>query len=107
MRYERKPNYVYTESPERRSLIEQEVQAALDAGLAAELVTETPLPFPVSCAFRLENQAQFHPRKYLLPLAGSIDGDGSQVLELTRVLDVKKRAGRKSSPIAAPSPLAT
>ena len=90
--FERKPNYVYAESPERRPAVEQEVQAALRAGLSAELVTETPLPFPVSCAFRLENQAQFHPRKYLLPLAGAIDGDGSHVLELTRVLDVEAKS---------------
>ncbi len=86
--FERKANYVYCESPDERQQVEQEVEAARKAGLAGELVEETPLPYPVECAFRLDDQAQFHPRKYLLPLAQFVDGDGSHVLELTRVVDV-------------------
>ncbi len=86
--FERKANYVYCESADERARIEQEVEAAREAGLAAKLVEETPLPYAVECAFRLDDQAQFHPRKYLLPLAEKIDGDGSRVLELTRVLGV-------------------
>jgi glycine/D-amino acid oxidase-like deaminating enzyme/nitrite reductase/ring-hydroxylating ferredoxin subunit len=87
--FERKTNYVYAESPDERSQIEGEVEAAQRAGLAASLVEETPLPYPVECAFRLDDQAQFHPRKYLLPLAQALVGDGSHVFEETRVLDVK------------------
>ena len=87
--FERRPNYVYAESPDERSAVEAEVEAARRAGLAAELVVETPLPYPIECAFRLPNQAQFHPRKYLLALAEEVEGDGSHVLELTRVLDVE------------------
>jgi glycine/D-amino acid oxidase-like deaminating enzyme/nitrite reductase/ring-hydroxylating ferredoxin subunit len=86
---ERKANYVYAESSDERPKIEGEVEAARRAGLAAELVEQTALPYPVECAFRLASQAQFHPRKYLLALAKQVEGDGSRVLELTRVLDVK------------------
>ena len=46
-----------------------EVEAAREAGLAASFVTETGLPFPIAGAVRVEDQAQFHPRKYLLALA--------------------------------------
>ncbi len=91
--FERKANYVYAETPDERPQIEQEVDAARRAGLAAELVEETPLPYPVECAFRLGGQAQFHPRKYLLRLAGAVHGDGSHVVELTRVTGV--RAGSR------------
>jgi len=87
--FERKPNYVYCESAEEARQIEQEVEAARRAGLEGHLVKETPLPYPVRAAFRLDDQAQFHPRKYLLRLAQEIEGDGSRILELTRVLDVK------------------
>jgi len=87
--FERKPNYVYCESRDERSKIEHEVEAAQRAGLEAKLVEETPLPYPVECAFRLDEQAQFHPRKYLLPLAEKLNSEGSHVLELTRVLNVK------------------
>ncbi len=86
--FERKPNYVYSESAEERSKIEQEVKAARAAGLGGELVQETPLPYPVECAFRLDGQAQFHPRKYLLPLAQKIAAGGGHVFEETRVRDV-------------------
>jgi glycine/D-amino acid oxidase-like deaminating enzyme len=87
--FERKANHVYAESPEERSQIEGEVGAARAAGLAAELVEETPLPYAIECAFRLPDQAQFHPRKYLLALAATVAGDGCHVLEETRVLQVQ------------------
>jgi glycine/D-amino acid oxidase-like deaminating enzyme/nitrite reductase/ring-hydroxylating ferredoxin subunit len=86
--FERKTNYVYAESAGERAQIEEEVEAARRAGLAATIVEETPLPYAVEAAFRLEDQAQFHPRKYLLPLAAAIRGDGSHVFEETRVLGV-------------------
>jgi glycine/D-amino acid oxidase-like deaminating enzyme/nitrite reductase/ring-hydroxylating ferredoxin subunit len=87
---ERKDNYVYAETPDERRRVEHEVEAAAAAGLNAELVADLPLPYRVEGAFRLQNQAQFHPRKYLLPLARAVEGDGSRVLELTRVHDVKE-----------------
>ena len=85
---ERKPNYVYAEGDESASQIEQEAAAAQRAGLPASVVTETTLPFPVAAAVCLPDQAQFHPRKYLLALADRIPGDGSHVFEETRALDV-------------------
>jgi nitrite reductase/ring-hydroxylating ferredoxin subunit len=58
-------------------------------GLAASFTTETDLPYPVAGAVRLGDQAQFHPRKFCLGLAATIPGDGSDVFELTRALDVE------------------
>jgi glycine/D-amino acid oxidase-like deaminating enzyme/nitrite reductase/ring-hydroxylating ferredoxin subunit len=87
--FERKANYVYAESEDEVSRLRQEAEVERKAGLAVSLVDETPLPFPVAAALRLENQAQFHPRKYLLALAATIPGDGSHVFEQTRVHDVK------------------
>ena len=85
---ERRPNYVYCESAGERANVEDEVAAASRAGLDAKLVEDVPLPYPVECALRLDDQAQFHPRKYLLALAAAVDGDGSRVLELTRAVGV-------------------
>jgi glycine/D-amino acid oxidase-like deaminating enzyme/nitrite reductase/ring-hydroxylating ferredoxin subunit len=86
---ETKANYVYAEREDSLAEIEAEVAAAKRAGLAVELVRETPLPFPVAGAVYLADQAQFHPRKYLLPLVERIQGDGSYVFERTRALDVR------------------
>jgi glycine/D-amino acid oxidase-like deaminating enzyme len=87
--FERKSNYVYAESDDEVAQLRQETEVERKAGLAVTLVDETPLPFSVAAALRLENQAQFHPRKYLLALAATIPGDGSHVFEHTRVQGVK------------------
>jgi glycine/D-amino acid oxidase-like deaminating enzyme/nitrite reductase/ring-hydroxylating ferredoxin subunit len=87
--FERKTNYVYAESEDEVAQLRQEAEVERQAGLASRLVDETPLPFPVAAALRLENQAQFHPRKYLLALAATIPGDGSYVFENSRVHKVK------------------
>ncbi|HKF15125.1 MAG TPA: FAD-dependent oxidoreductase [Gaiellaceae bacterium] len=87
--FERRTNYVYAESEDEVAQLRQEAEVERKAGLAVELVDETPLPFDVFAALKLENQAQFHPRKYLLALAETIPGDGSHVFEQTRVQDVK------------------
>ncbi|HEX2045154.1 MAG TPA: FAD-dependent oxidoreductase [Gaiellaceae bacterium] len=88
---ETQPNYAYARSSESLPAVEEEAEAARRAGLAASLVRDLPLPYPVAGAVRLENQAQFHPRKYLLPLAEQLAGDGSYVFEETRALDVRLR----------------
>jgi glycine/D-amino acid oxidase-like deaminating enzyme/nitrite reductase/ring-hydroxylating ferredoxin subunit len=88
--FERKSAYTFAESEENLKKIEDEVEAALRLGLPASFVRETSLPFPISGAIRFDNQAQFHPRKYLLALAKMLPGNGSYVFENTRVQNVKE-----------------
>jgi glycine/D-amino acid oxidase-like deaminating enzyme/nitrite reductase/ring-hydroxylating ferredoxin subunit len=83
--FERRTSYVYAESSDQVPDLRQEAEVERQSGLGAMLVDETPLPFAVPAALRLENQAQFHPRKYLLALAATIPGDGSHVFEQSRV----------------------
>jgi glycine/D-amino acid oxidase-like deaminating enzyme/nitrite reductase/ring-hydroxylating ferredoxin subunit len=87
---ERTRNYVYSESPDEVETLRSEADAARRAGLPASFTRETELPFAVAGAVALEEQAQFHPRKFLLPLARALPGDGSHVFELTRVRDVRE-----------------
>jgi glycine/D-amino acid oxidase-like deaminating enzyme/nitrite reductase/ring-hydroxylating ferredoxin subunit len=88
---ERPSNYVYTERESSVADVEREASAARAAGVEAQLTRETDLPYPVRAAIRVDDQAQFHPWKYLDGLAGTVDGDGSHVLELTRATDVRRR----------------
>ncbi len=88
--WQRQPNYVYTEDAGELRSIEEEVEAEQKAGLPSTFTTETSLPYPIAGAVRMENQAQFHPRKYLLPVAASIPDDRSHVFENTRALDVRQ-----------------
>lgn len=89
--FSRQPSFVFTEEDDNVKAIEQEVEAAERAGLPVKLVTESPLPFPIKAAERLDDQAQFHPRKYLLAMAGAIDGDGSHIFEQTSALMPKDK----------------
>ncbi len=86
--FEERANYVYCEDPERVSQIRDEVDAAGRAGLPVAFTEEVSLPYPIAGAVRLEGQAQFHPRKYLLHLAAGIPGEGSHLFERSRVTDL-------------------
>ena len=68
--------------------IEEETAAAQRAGLTAITTTETELPFEVAAAVRLDEQAQFHPRKFCLGLAAALQERGVRIFENSRVLDV-------------------
>lgn len=65
--------------------IRRESEAALRAGLNAQLTTETELPFAVAAAVRLTDQARFHPLKFLRAIAAQLT-----IYEHTRVLDVSE-----------------
>ncbi|MFG2553905.1 FAD-dependent oxidoreductase [Streptomyces sp. NPDC048581] len=78
--------FTYAENPRRVGELRAEAEAAREAGLPAEFVTETGLPFPVAGAVRVSGQAQFHPRKYLLALADDLRRRGGSVYEGTRVV---------------------
>ena len=82
------PAYLYSESSDEISKLEEEVEAAREAGMAVELVRSVPLPFPVAAAVRYEDQARFHPLEYLASLARTVQRNGGRVHERTRVLEV-------------------
>jgi glycine/D-amino acid oxidase-like deaminating enzyme len=83
-----RPACTYVESPDQVEQVRAEARAAAAAGLPASFVTETGLPFEVAGAVRVADQAQFHPRRYLLALAEAITRAGGAVHEGTRVRDL-------------------
>jgi glycine/D-amino acid oxidase-like deaminating enzyme/nitrite reductase/ring-hydroxylating ferredoxin subunit len=87
--WERCANYVYTGDPTRVGDVNREAQSARRAGIEATITTETDLPYSVGAAIRVEGQAQFHPRRYLLALAKKVEGEGSHVFEQSRVTGVR------------------
>lgn len=81
--YEVLPSYIYTLDDEQK--IRQEVDAALKLGLPAVFTKETTLPFKVKAAIRFDNQAQFHPLKFLDAVADKV-----KIYEDTRVTQINK-----------------
>jgi glycine/D-amino acid oxidase-like deaminating enzyme/nitrite reductase/ring-hydroxylating ferredoxin subunit len=92
--FRRRANYVYADDRDERSSIEREVEAETRVGLPANFDADPPVPFATRGAVRLDGQAEFHPRKYLIPLAQRLQGDGSHVFEATRAHQVHEDRGR-------------
>ncbi len=90
--FERRPSFSYTGSREQVGVIEAETHAAQEAGLPASAVHETGLPYPIAAAVRIENQAQFHPRRYLLALAEDLVRRGGRIFERSRVVSLDEGA---------------
>lgn len=82
--------YTYTNSDKYIEKIQKEAETAKELGIDASYLEKIPLPFEVKAAVRFDNQAQFHPRKYLLSLAEKISGEGSYIFEKTRIIDVEE-----------------
>lgn len=70
--------------------ISEEVKVASSLGIKAVYLEEIPLPFKIKAAVRFDNQAQFHPRKYLIPLAEKISQQGCQIYEQSRVVNIEE-----------------
>lgn len=88
--FERLPAYMYTRKQEYIKDIEKEAEAALKLGIKAKCIDKLPIDLNIESALVFENQAQFHPRKYLLPIAEKIPGDGSHIFENTEVVEIEK-----------------
>ncbi|WP_458206846.1 FAD-dependent oxidoreductase [Haladaptatus sp. NG-SE-30] len=86
--FSRRPAYTYVTDSGERGRIRREVETARSLGLPASFVESVPLDVDANCAVRFDDQAQFHPRKYLLTLTDEIQGDGCEVFEETRATDL-------------------
>ncbi len=79
--FEVRSAYVYGSDPD---VLQQEAQAARSLGLPASYVTEVGIPAPAAGAVKFEDQAQFHPLKFLRAVS-----EGLTVYEHTPVQTVE------------------
>ena len=83
------PNYVVVEAEGELETLDLGLKAYRAAGLPAQLVSDlSVLPYPAVGALVLEDQAQFHVRKYLLTLADLIAAEGGRIFEHSRVTEI-------------------
>ncbi|HVM44461.1 MAG TPA: FAD-dependent oxidoreductase [Candidatus Thermoplasmatota archaeon] len=87
-RLARAPNHVYTTDEAKVQKMREEAEAAASLGLRASFTTETELPFRVAGAVRFEDQAHFHPLRYLHKLAERAEAAGCRIFERTPVTDI-------------------
>ena len=84
----RRPNFTYTESEDEVEKVREEADTAARLGLPASFTQETDLPWDVAGAVRFEEQAEFHPCKYLVGIAQAVRGAGGEIFENTRAVGV-------------------
>ncbi|MGV9881533.1 FAD-dependent oxidoreductase [Streptomyces sp. NPDC003006] len=89
-RLERAPAYTFTTRADGTDELRAEAAAAREAGLPAQYTEVTGLPFAVAGAVRVDDQAQFHPRAYLLALAEDLRARGGVIRERTRVTGLRE-----------------
>lgn len=89
--FKRLPWYFYSSSSDYDSQIEKEFKTAQNVGIAAEWADYMPLPFRVSKAVKVENQAQINPMRYVQELASSIESENCRIYECTRVKEVEEK----------------
>ena len=80
---------VYTELEENIEKINREVKTALDLGIKAEFIDHIPFDIQALAGVRFDEQAQFHPRKFLLGIAKWCSKHGVTIHEQSKVIDVE------------------
>lgn len=80
--FRRLPAYIYSKSSVYDLL--QETVSATNAGAKCGFTKKTSLPFGIKGALRFENQGQFHPLKFALPLTRDL-----QIFEKSPVRDIE------------------
>lgn len=86
--FARRAAYVYTNQDDKVEAIKSEVEAAKSLGLPASFETTTELPVDVVAAIKFDQQAEFHPRKFLLGLVDEFRRQGGVVYEQTEASDI-------------------
>lgn len=86
------PAYVYTQDENYILQIQEEAELSFGLGFSAAYMEEIPLPIKVKAALRFDNQAQFHPLKYLQALAQQVPGNGSFICENTKAIDIQTQS---------------
>ncbi|MDR0287214.1 MAG: FAD-dependent oxidoreductase [Clostridiales bacterium] len=79
---------IYTTDPNSVQTLEKEFAKALESGLDALITLENSLPFKTCACYRINNQARFHPLKYLRRLAELSEKNGVKIYENSRVLEI-------------------
>jgi len=84
--FRRLPGYLYSES-EGSEDIKEEAEALQRMGVRMEVTADVPLAF-ARVGLRFEQQAQFHPLEYLVPLSRKLQALGVVIFENTAVEEI-------------------
>ncbi len=86
--FRRLPGYLFAQNEVQQVELLKEMDAAERAGLLVR--NEVPaFPLPIRAAMRVDNQAEFDPRRYLAPIAKALASEGVSIFEHSPVEVIK------------------
>lgn len=88
--FERLDGYLFVPPGDAMKILDDELEAALRAGLKLEKVERAPIDsYDTGAALRFPRQAQFHPLKYLAGLAQAIKQSGGSIYTETHASKIR------------------
>src|SRR5699024_4119556 len=81
--------YLFAETEEGAEKIAKEAQAYEKLGIDGEVVTSLLIDLPITKALKMQNQAQFHPTKYLAKIAEEFTKLGGHIYENVTAVNIK------------------
>ncbi|CAN5735125.1 FAD-dependent oxidoreductase [soil metagenome] len=92
--FERLDGYLFVPPGDAKKILDDELEAALRAGLRLEKVERAPIDsYDTGAALRFPRQAQFHPLKYLAGLAQAIKKSGGNIHTQTHASKIEGDRG--------------
>ncbi|TLV01495.1 FAD-dependent oxidoreductase [Dyadobacter luticola] len=88
-----KKGYVYAETDDEVKQLDDILESSLNVGVEVKITTQAPARVAYQKALVFENQAQFHPLKYILGLQKEFIRLGGIVLENTLINDIERGEG--------------
>src|ERR1700743_1292454 len=91
--FEEKPGYLYAESKDEASQLDEIYKGAIKVGVAVQYTETAPTRVPFQKALFWPGQAQFNPLKYLKGLQAAFSRAGGVILENKPITGIESRDG--------------
>jgi glycine/D-amino acid oxidase-like deaminating enzyme/nitrite reductase/ring-hydroxylating ferredoxin subunit len=91
--YETKTGYLYAENEDQAKQLDDIYNGAVKVGIPVNYTEKVPTSIAYQKALQFDNQAQFHPLKYLKGLQKAYVDAGGIILEYTKIEQIKSDSG--------------
>ncbi|MGI6049857.1 MAG: FAD-dependent oxidoreductase [Acetivibrionales bacterium] len=87
--FKRLPAYLFTTDNEYAEKLKREFEIYQEIGIDSSFEEKIPVDIDVLCAIKMNNQAQFHPKRFIDGLVQQAVKQGGRIFENTRVIDFR------------------
>lgn len=87
--FEETPAYLFSQTPEQTKDLQEIYESSMKAGLDIVYSKNIPVPIPFEQSLKINNQAKFHPLKYVYALAAAFEQAGGVIKQHCRVLNAE------------------